>query len=120
MADNGNGEVTEAVAAAENDNLPGTGEKTDLSAEEPTAQRTSPPPSPPPSPSREPIVPDPVTEESGVAVGNKNEVTIKVVLLDGSDTTFTCQVRLCGCVWVFICLCEFERGGESVYMCVCL
>lgn len=57
------------------------------------------------SPHPEKTVPDPSHEEEEQL--NKNEVRIKVVLLDGKDTTITCQVgqnRLGAHVNVFYCV----------------
>ena len=42
-------------------------------------------------PHREETVPDPSSPEREEQL-NKNEVRIKVILLDGKDTTITCQV----------------------------
>lgn len=44
------------------------------------------------SPQREELAPDPSPAREEQL--NKNEVRIKLLLLDGKDTTITCQVRI--------------------------
>ena len=71
-------------------------EKTSVSGEEAAPPpEASPPPEPAPSPTPAPshgdgVTPDPQTSSN--RGGNKKEVKIKVFLLDGTDTTITCQV----------------------------
>lgn len=84
MADESQADV-ERVATPDNDNpAPDTSNQ--------PAQEAEPSASPP----REEIVPDPPAE--GEEQLNKNQVRIRLVFLDGSDTIITCQVGASLCI----------------------